>query len=90
MLDRRRSVPLLRADPLEDRRDSWCIPALTVAAAASEWDTLCEDGEGVCWLVASWLERKLEEAMRDWCGELETEGEREGGRELRSGAIVVS
>ena len=86
-VERRRSVRptwgevLLRFELVDERRESCCwMPALMVAAAAREKDE--ERGEGVC--------RRCVSAVllmtRDWCGE--AFGEREGGRELRSGAMV--
>lgn len=39
MLERRRSARGLRVEPAEERRDSsFCRPALSVAAAAREWE----------------------------------------------------
>lgn len=43
MLDLRRSCRGFRVDPFDERReDSFCRPALSVAAAAKEWEG---DGE---------------------------------------------
>ena len=52
-----------------------------VAAAARDTEEERGDGEGVWWRMLSGPEWRT----RDWSGE--PDGEREGGRELRSGAI---
>lgn len=71
----------LRFELVDDRRESccWCwMPALIVAAAARETDE--DRGDGVGAVSAP--------RTRDWSGELF--GERDRGREFRSGAIFAA
>ena len=72
---------LLRLELVEERRESCCcMPALMLAAAANEKDD--DRGDGVC---RRWVSAVLVKT-RDWWGE--AFGERDGGRELRSGAMT--
>ena len=68
----------LRLELVEDRRDSWfCMPALIVAAAASE----TEDG-----LLGEWEPVGGSPPLTCTC---DPDGEREGGKEFRSGILIV-
>jgi hypothetical protein len=75
----------MEPEPDEVRRDSslW-MPAFMAAAAASEVGGVCEvDGEWVRELSCVLLD-----AILEWTGEAEDEGE--GGSELRSGGMVYA
>ena len=88
-VDRRRSAlpicgdpHLLRFELVDERLESCCcMPALMVAAAARENDDDRGDGVWRRWTSALLLK------TRDWWGD--EFGERDGGRELRSGAMVT-
>lgn len=76
--------PRLRFELVDERRESWfCMPALMVAAAARDTEEERGDGDGVWRRKLSGFAWKT----RDWSGD--PDGEREGGKEFRSGAIMA-
>ena len=74
----------LRFELEDERREpSCCIPALIVADAASEREDECGDGAAVEGLRGS----RLLLCTRVWWGVLDND--RDGGRELRSGILIL-
>lgn len=91
MLERRRARSTSRRmepAPIEGLRESsLCIPALRAAAAARECGGVWEAGGDVD-MVRVGVDSLFDAERRAWSGEPEP-GDGDGGRELRSGGMVL-